>query len=211
MSSTTTTTATSPLPATLTDPTLKTTQTPPAYPLETNNLSNIVKLKPAFAGQWSMISLRNQPAGSHLCNITTHTPCPIATWSSVQTSKTTHIELNSALVYMNHSCSPTVEIEVFAPGGDGVYEGGIAGEVRVAKGRDLREGEGLTFFYPSTEWISPRPFGCLCGAGEGVCIGMQRGARFVDAGTLGRHYLNAHVVELLAERDGEDGGTKSGS
>ena len=42
MSSTTTTTATSPLPTTLTDPTLKTTQTPPAYPLETNNLSNIV-------------------------------------------------------------------------------------------------------------------------------------------------------------------------
>lgn len=185
----------------LVDPTTKNNQTDPAYPLTTDGLESIMKLEPAFAGQWSIVSSKNQPGGSHLCYITTQTPCPISTWSSVQTSENSHIELNSALVYMNHSCAPTVEIEVFPPDAKGVYIDGRAGEVRVVKGRDLQKGEELTFFYPSTEYISPRPFKCLCAAEKGICIGVQKGACFVDAQVLENHFVNKHIYQLLGERD----------
>ncbi len=63
---------------------------------------------------------------------------------------------------------------MYSPDGQGRYPGGVAGEVRVVRDRDLQVGDQLTFFYPSTEWASPRPFQCLCGAGVGKCIGMQR-------------------------------------
>lgn len=78
---------------------------------------------------------------------------------------------------MNHSCAPTVEIEVRTSNPQDGYPDGISGEVRVAHNRDLEVGDELTFFYPSTEWASASPFKCLCGAGEGRCIGMQRGIR----------------------------------
>lgn len=185
----------------LVDPTTKSDRTHPAFPLTTNDLEQIMQLEPAFAGQWSIVSSMNQSSGSHLCYITTQTPCPVSTWSSVQTSKQSHIELNSALVYMNHSCAPTVEIEVFSPDENGLYVNGRAGEVRVVKGRDLQKGEELTFFYPSTEYISPRPFKCLCTAGKGICIGVQEGACSLDVQVLARHFINKHIYQLLGERD----------
>jgi hypothetical protein len=207
MTATTTTTAKTALAegATpkLVDPTSKKAQTNPAFPLTVNNLDHIMRFEPAFGGnQWSTVARKDQPAGSHLCYITTHKPVPAPTWSSVQTGKQSHIEFDSALVYMNHSCAPTVEIEVFSPDDRGLYVDGRAGEVRVVKGRDLKEGDELVWFYPSTEFISPRPFECRCGAGEGACISMQRGACYVDPEFLTKHFLNQHIYELLEERDG---------
>lgn len=133
-------------------------------------------------GQISIKALVSKPRGAHLCYIQTHYSVPATTWSSFQTSKTTHAEFNSALVYMNHSCSPTVEIKVYEPDAEGQCPNGLAGEVRVVNDRNLQAGDDVTWFYPSTEWESPRPFTCLCGADEGgeskKCIGVQRGSKF---------------------------------
>ncbi|KAK6542082.1 hypothetical protein TWF694_007851 [Orbilia ellipsospora] len=186
----------------LVDPTTISGPVQPAFPLTANHLDKFVEYRHTSFGQISTIAKVDLPRGSHFCYITTQIPVPKTTWSSIQTSKTDHIELASGLVYMNHSCAPTLEIEVYSPNSKGEYPNGRAGEFRVLKDRDLKAGEELTFFYPSTEYMSPRPFDCLCGAGEGVCIGRQAGAHFLPKTVLDIYFMNDHIKELVAERDG---------
>lgn len=59
-------------------------------------------------------------------------------YSTVQISETKHIELNSDLVFMNHSCEPSTLMDV--------------DRMVVTAARDIAAGDELTFFYPSTEW-----------------------------------------------------------
>jgi hypothetical protein len=63
----------------------------------------------------------------------------------------------------------------------------------------LREGDELTFFYPSTEWSMKQPFECLCKSGE--CKGTIKGARDMRVVDLDDYWLSEHVKELLHERD----------
>ncbi|KAF3931087.1 hypothetical protein ABW20_dc0106708 [Dactylellina cionopaga] len=185
----------------ITDPTTISGPIPPAYPLSQNDLAHLIEYRHNSLGQLSSYSRVSLPRGLHFCYIKTQTPAPRTTWSTVQTSKTDHIELNSALLYTNHSCAPTLEIEVYSPNSKGEYPNGMAGEVRVVKDRDLQAGDELTWFYPSTEYMSPRPFTCLCGASDDVCIGTQKGSHFLPKSVLDRYFINTHVRELVAERD----------
>lgn len=59
-------------------------------------------------------------------------------YSSVQISKTDHIELNSDLLYLNHSCSPNTYLDVK--------------DLCLRAIKPIQVGDELTFFYPSTEW-----------------------------------------------------------
>lgn len=186
----------------LRDPTTLTGPMSPLYPLTQDNLQDVLEYSTTSFGQTAVISCVARPRESHLCYITTHTAAPKTTWSSVQLSRIHHVELNSALLYINHSCAPTVEIVVRAPDpNDAGDPKGVAGEVRVARDRDLEVGDSLTFFYPSTEWESPRPFECLCGEEGGKCIGIQRGSKYLSKEVLDRYFINDHVHDLVAERD----------
>jgi hypothetical protein len=133
------------------------------------------------------VSKVDLPASSLFAKITTATPASKA-YTSVQIGENAHIELNSDLVYCNHSCAPTVDFDMSRM------------EVRVAKDRDLRKGEPLTFFYPSSEWDMAQPFECTCGAEEGVCCGTIRGAKDMDEAVLRRYWLNDHIERLLAAK-----------
>jgi hypothetical protein len=131
-------------------------------------------------------SLVSLPAGAVFSPILTATPAPVA-YSSVQTGPDSHIELNSDLVYINHSCEPSLEFDMEKM------------EVRVARGADLHVGDELSFFYPSTEWSMEQPFQCRCG--KAACKGLIKGAREMDEGALREYWLNAHIVGLLDERE----------
>lgn len=137
----------------------------------------------AFAsGAYSLI---DAPAGSLHAVIKGATPAPKA-YSTVQIGPTEHIELNSNLVYCNHSCAPTVEFDV------------VKMEVRVVKNKDLKVGDPITFFYPSSEWEMAQPFKCNCGAKE--CWGWISGAKDMDENVLKRYWLNEHIEKLLHQR-----------
>lgn len=114
----------------------------PTYPLSANSLEELVSYVPSAEEPYSIISKVALPAGSVLTPITSATKTPIKAYSSVQVSKVEHIELNSALLYMNHSCDPSVELDTTRM------------EVRVSGSRDLKVGDHITFFYPSSEWDS---------------------------------------------------------
>ena len=185
----------------LQDPTTLSKPDAPSFPITQNNLQDIMEYCLTPYRQTSVRSRVARPRGAHLAYVSTHYAVPEATWSSIQTSRTDHVEFNSGLVYMNHSCAPTVELEVHPPEAQGRYPNGVAGEVRVARDRDLQVGDELVWFYPSTEWASAKPFQCLCGAeGEG-CIGMHRGSKYLPREQLERYFVNRHVHDLVAERD----------
>lgn len=191
-----------------------------AYDLTINHLQDLVAFKDTPAGL-CLVSKVSLPAGAHFAYLTSHQPQPRASWKTIQTSKTTHTDPQSALLYMNHSCAPSLEVHTYSPdangkypqtpqhGGDlngdaaGLTSVGLAGEVRVSRDRAVQVGDSLTFFYPSTEWKFDRAFDCLCGAGEGVCVGKVEGASAIAKEDLGRWFFNDHILDLAKERDGK--------
>ncbi|EAW06522.1 uncharacterized protein ACLA_082120 [Aspergillus clavatus NRRL 1] len=137
----------------------------------------------------SASSLVDLPAGAVLARITTATPSRKA-YTSVQTGRDSHIELNSDLVFCNHSCDPSLNFDMHKM------------EVRVVDDRPLRVGDALTFFYPSSEWEMDQSFNCNCGAGE-KCKGWISGAKTMSREELEGYWLNPHIEELLQERDAQ--------
>ncbi|KAK1999982.1 hypothetical protein LX36DRAFT_450416 [Colletotrichum falcatum] len=116
-------------------------------------------------------------------------PCDLAdepTYATVQCGKDKHLNLNSDLLYINHSCEPSL---IFDTGNFNILAG--------PKG--LRPGDELTFFYPSTEWHMAQPFDCFCGTPS--CRGTIGGARDMPRAQLEGLWLNGHIRELLEERD----------
>ncbi|ORY95754.1 hypothetical protein BCR43DRAFT_493543 [Syncephalastrum racemosum] len=105
--------------------------------------------------------------------------------SSVQVSKTEHVELNSDLYFMNHSCDPSAHMDV--------------DNKCVSALKDLKVGDEINFFYPSTEWDMAQPFTCWCGADK--CIKTVTGANKLTAEQLNQFVLVNHIKELVAERD----------
>jgi hypothetical protein len=130
------------------------------------------------------VSLVTLPPHAIFARINNPTPA-ICAYSSVQASRDLHIELNCDLVYINHSCKPSLVFDM------------EKWEVRV--GEDgLKEGDELTFFYPSTEWSMAQPFDCLCKTAE--CKGKITGAKDMPVEVLKKYWLNRHIEEMLAEK-----------
>ncbi|KAK5635236.1 hypothetical protein RRF57_010948 [Xylaria bambusicola] len=132
-------------------------------------------------------SIVDLPAGALFARISGVKRVPKPSWSSVQAGRDLHIELNSNLVYINHSCAPTLEWDMERM------------EVRVSRHRDLKKGDLLSFFYPSTEFCMAQPFDCWCDAGKDVCLGRISGAASVDPEKLDGYWVNRHIREMLEE------------
>jgi hypothetical protein len=101
---------------------------------------------------------------------------------TVQIGQRLHTEV-AHLSALNHSCDPNVILDT--------------SRMLVVARREIKAGDELTFFYPSTEWEMAAPFICLCGASN--CIHVVAGARFLPFSTLEQHYLNRHIRELIVD------------
>lgn len=118
-------------------------------------------------------------------------PCTLAdepTYATVQIGRDRHLNLNSDLLYINHSCDPSL---IFDTASLSILVGP----------RGIRAGDELTFFYPSTEWHMAQPFSCLCGAAS--CRGTISGASGMRSKDLEGLWLNTHIRAMLEER-GDD-------
>ncbi|KAL2886239.1 galactose-proton symport [Ceratocystis lukuohia] len=123
-------------------------------------------------------------------------PCTEAsepTYATVQFSKDRHLNLNSDLLYINHSCDPSLIFNT------------STFEILVGP-KGLKPGDELTFFYPSTEWHMAQAFDCFCQATN--CRGRIAGAKDMTAEQLSGLYLNGHIHALLEERDAALAGKK---
>ena len=104
------------------------------------------------------------------------------TYQTVQIGVDAHLEDPAVLVWVNHSCQPSVIVDT-------------TNMVIVAL-RDMSPGDELTYFYPSTEWNMARTFACQCGALQ--CIRLIAGARYLSIDTLCRYFINQHIRDLIA-------------
>lgn len=115
-------------------------------------------------------------------------PCTVAeepTYATVQMGKNSHLNLNSDLLYINHSCEPSLIFDM--------------GSMNILVGpKGLQPGDELTFFYPSTEWSMAQPFTCLCG--NSSCRGTISGAKDMLPQQLEGAWLNSHIHDLLEEQ-----------
>ena len=154
------------------------------------------------------------PAGSVIATLASP-PLSLSNkaYSTVQISRTQHIELNCDFLYLNHSCDPSLELHIVprTRSNDETLdvEGTardvpVAIEVRVANRKsstgdtyDLNVGDAMTFFYPSTEWEMAQPFDCTCGSK--MCRGQISGAKDMPIHNLEGYFLNHHIKEMLAE------------
>jgi len=157
---------------------------PPWVKPDLDRLLHVEHSSGSFASR--SISLVNLPAGAIFARITNPTPATCA-YSSVQASRNLHIELNCDLVYINHSCRPSLVFDM------------TRWEIRVSPELEggLKAGDELTFFYPSTEWDMAQPFDCHCKEAE--CKGIISGAKNMSVEVLSKYWLNAHIEELLKE------------
>ncbi|ELR08685.1 hypothetical protein GMDG_03371 [Pseudogymnoascus destructans 20631-21] len=127
------------------------------------------------------------------------TPASEPTYATVQQGRDTHLNLNSDLVYINHSCDPSLILD-------------IPTLSFLAGPRGLRPADELTFFYPSTEWAMAQPFTCFCSSPH--CRGVINGAGAMSQKSLEGIYLNGYIRDMLAERwvresNGVKGGEKA--
>ncbi|KAL2073583.1 hypothetical protein VTL71DRAFT_10909 [Oculimacula yallundae] len=119
-----------------------------------------------------------------------------ATYATVQMGKNEHLNLNSDLVYINHSCEPSLLFDL-SPGTLSI----LAAPRRDKDGEHgLSVGDELTFFYPSTEWDMAQGFDCFCGKKD--CRGYISGAKNMKPEQLKGMWLNIYIKDLLVERDG---------
>ncbi|KAI1311682.1 hypothetical protein F5Y03DRAFT_285991 [Xylaria venustula] len=167
------------------------TGSPPAWVNpDLKQLLVVRKVKGDFKSQAE--SLVDLPAGSLFTRITGATKLPEPSWRSVQAGRNLHLELNSELVYVNHSCAPSLEWDMERM------------EIRVSRDRDLKKGDLLSFFYPSTEFKMAQAFDCWCDAGKGVCLGRISGAADLDAEKLSGYWINGYIKEMLEEVSKKD-------
>ncbi|KAH8907082.1 hypothetical protein BR93DRAFT_927937 [Coniochaeta sp. PMI_546] len=115
-------------------------------------------------------------------------PCTLAdfpTYATVQFGRDKHLNLNSDLLYINHSCEPSLIFDT-------------ANLAIIAGPKGLKPGDELTFFYPSTEWSMSQAFDCLCGTPS--CRGRISGAKDMTDAQLEGLWINGHIRELLEEQ-----------
>lgn len=140
------------------------------------------------------------PPNTVIASLTGLTSGPKA-YSSVQygPGPSDHFELNSDLLFINHSCKPNVGFDLSAPRtstADYPREWHIK-----TLARGLQAGDALTFFYPSTEWDMQQGFNCQCGEKE--CLGMIKGAKHLKREQLdAQEWINPHILKLKDEQRG---------
>jgi len=103
------------------------------------------------------------------------------TYQTIQVGPARHALALGTLVNLNHSCRPNVVVDTT--------------RMVCVAARDIRRGEELSYFYPSTEWVMARPFLCLCGAP--ACIRIVAGACHLSADVLARYFINRHIRDML--------------
>ncbi|KAI8048035.1 uncharacterized protein B0P05DRAFT_600897 [Gilbertella persicaria] len=144
----------------------------------------VVRQGPPESFSSKLVAERAFPEGSVIAPLEGLTP-GAKRYSTVQISETEHIELNSDLVFMNHSCDPSTLMDV--------------DRMVVTATRDIAAGDELTFFYPSTEWDMAQPFSCWCGSSK--CIETVQGAKYLSTDTLNKFKSSRHIKQLLQKRD----------
>ena len=139
-----------------------------------------------MAGQGVHI-LVDQPAGAVLASFAESPRLSEPSYLTVQLDANTHLLPRPGfLQYVNHSCDPNVSFDM--------------SQLALVALKDLKAGDELTYFYPSTELTMAQPFDCACGSPK--CVGHVSGASSMSRDVLARYALSPFIRDWLARNPG---------
>ncbi len=115
---------------------------------------------------------------------------PAAAYTSVQTGRDSHVELNSDLVYCNHSCAPSLEFDTAAAG-----RPRGAGTATCARATPSPSGTPR----PSGAWRSRLSAAAARAPRAG---GGSRARGEMSEQVVRAYWLNPHIEDMLDERAG---------
>lgn len=132
--------------------------------------------------QQSLRSRKDFKKGDVLSSFSAISRGPNATYLTVQLSENEHFSLRPEyLQYINHGCRPNTFFDVDV--------------LNLVAVEDIRQGDELSFFYPSTEWKMVRPFDCFCKSEH--CLGRIEGAFSLDPELL-KSYRTSSFISAKA-------------
>lgn len=104
---------------------------------------------------------------------------------TIQVNQEQHIMLSPEILqYINHSCNPNVFFDTT--------------NKEIVTLRNIKRGEEITFFYPSTEWNMTEQFACSCGSNN--CIQQINGAAHINAEVIATYRLSDFIKEQLNQK-----------
>lgn len=135
--------------------------------------------------QNALFALQSFQPGEMIAEFWAGTIAKEPTYLTVQVDVGKHITLQPEfLQYINHSCDPNVFFDTTL--------------MKVVALKEIKAGEEMTFFYPSTEWKMTQSFNCYCGSSN--CLGNIKGAAFLSEEVWKRYRLTDFIQQQLAKR-----------
>lgn len=132
--------------------------------------------------QKSFISQINIEEGHVISTFSQREILKTPTYLTVQKSDKEHILLHpEALQYINHSCNPNVFFDV--------------DNFEIIALKNIKIGEEITFFYPSTEWEMAQPFTCNCKSE--FCLGKINGTFDLSLETILKYRASKYIQEKI--------------
>jgi hypothetical protein len=136
--------------------------------------------------QNGLFALKTFQPGELIADFSASTISAEPTYLTVQIGIGKHITLQpDFLQYINHSCEPNVFFNTTS--------------MELVALKELRPGDELTFFYPSTEWKMSQSFNCYCG--NACCQGTIRGAAYLSKKAREKYQLTDFIQQQLAKRN----------
>ncbi len=140
-------------------------------------------------GQNALFITRSFAEGELINGFSAGTIAAEPTYLTVQVGIGKHITLDPEfLQYINHSCEPNVFFDTSS--------------LQLLALRDIKEGEELSFFYPSTEWKMTQSFKCYCG--HAACLGQIKGASYLNEEARKKYRFTDFIQRMLNKKKQEN-------
>jgi 5-methylcytosine-specific restriction endonuclease McrA len=149
-----------------------------------SDLSGVAEIRiDPITGARSLFAMKNFRGNEHIVEFIAKNVYSRPSQMTVQISEDVHIELlPECLECANHSCEPNTFFDTT--------------NMELVTVKPIRKGEEITFFYPSAEWDMDHPFQCHCGGEH--CIGLVKGAKYLDQKTINRYRFTDFIKGKLA-------------
>ena len=135
--------------------------------------------------QNALFALQSFQPGEVIAEFWAGTIAAEPTYLTVQIDVGKHITLQPEfLQYINHSCDPNVFFDTTL--------------MQLVALREVKSGDEMTFFYPSTEWKMTQSFNCYCGSSN--CLGEIRGASYLPDDITKQYRFTDFIQQQLAKR-----------
>ena len=141
-----------------------------------------IRIEPA-KNHRSLFSRKEFRANEVIVGFTSRMVYANPSYLTVQISDEEHIELfPEYLECINHSCDPNCFFDTT--------------KMQLISIKHIKDGDELTFFYPSTEWDMDRAFQCRCRSKN--CIGLIQGAKYLSESIIKQYRFTRFIEQKLA-------------